>query len=301
MAGYPDYIVGAPSIGSRQYPADFSAKFNIIQGLLNDLNTVMTPHGDDTIDTYLDRLETAIATLQSSLTDSATDTLIDVDEALNNIISVLELMFDTETVAYKSQVMPADTIDTSPNDDLATVIADNPDTDIFLKWNKDTSTMQWSTSAGIKGGPYDTGDVTELSIPVFNDLGGTEVINTDVVITEDGELHGHGALIQQQAGSYTIDAAADSGKVITVLATATITLPSPAAATSKGFQATIINRGTGTVTVTCTDGASTIEAKLKTGNANPVLDGQYSAASVIWLDAGHWGVYGDLEYDIPTP
>lgn len=299
---YDSYQISKPEVGSGTYPADFYTKFEIVQQLLDDINASLSG-AYSSIYTDLDELLTAIGTDLANIKVAITDPnppndIYNISDELSDIYTILELLFDTVAVSYKDNVVPADSLETFET--LSQFIFDNPGIDAYYKYNNVLGEMQWVANAGIAGGPYpiEEGGDTELnSIPVFDVVDGTSVRQTQVIITTDNEMYGNGIYIDPHAGSFTVDPETQKGMVFTMTGTSTITLPNPANDFCKGYQATVINRGTGTITIDCISGASAIETKLKTGNSYPVMDGEHSACSIIWLDSSTWGVYGDLVFD----
>ena len=89
--------------------------------------------------------------------------------------------------------------------------------------------------------------------------------------------------ISAKSSNYTLDAF-DNGTIIECTGSITITLPD---SMSTGYQVTIVNMGTGTITLA----ASTT---LYTQDSNTKLENQYGAASAYHRGSDIWVAFGDL-------
>ena len=136
--------------------------------------------------------------------------------------------------------------------------------------------------------------VTDHSVARYDGTDGT-VQDSGVTITDDDNLHGHGAEVNPQTGTTYTLTASDNGKVVTLNNASAITVTLPETSTealAAGFQCVLIQRGAGQVTV-AKEGSDTIESK----DSNLSLTGQHSVATVVKLSAGSpntYGLYGDL-------
>lgn len=145
----------------------------------------------------------------------------------------------------------------------------DPDDIILLAADKSAAvgsrdrTLELGTLADFLGGPG-AGDVTEGQL------------NT-AIATRLPKL----ADQSSQSGNYTLTSA-DSGRIIRVTATATITLPN---GLDAGFQCIIVNYGSGTVTLAATTTLNSVGNELET---------QYTAATVLHVGSNVWLALGPL-------
>lgn len=100
----------------------------------------------------------------------------------------------------------------------------------------------------------------------------------------DNDLVAKDLVFETKNSAYTIQES-DNCKVIHVTGNTTITLPN---GLSQGFNCSIINDGTDTVTIVA---STTLRSK---EDANTITS-QYSAATVYHAGSDIWYLYGDLE------
>jgi len=113
----------------------------------------------------------------------------------------------------------------------------------------------------------------------FPNESGTFALTTDVATKTDKNLS-----IISKSTTYTV-AAADNNKVIHCDGTFTITLPD---GLDTGYNVTVVNVGTGTITLSAT-------TTLNTKDSAVTLPNQYGAATIYHAGSNVWYAYGDLE------
>jgi len=107
--------------------------------------------------------------------------------------------------------------------------------------------------------------------------------HTSLTVTAHGGLVPQDAAILSKSGAYPI-ASGDEAKIIECNGTFTITLPN---GLDTGFQAVIVNIGTGVITLAA---ATTLTTK----DSAVTLAGQYGAATVYHAGSNVWRAFGDL-------
>lgn len=107
--------------------------------------------------------------------------------------------------------------------------------------------------------------------------------HTGLTVTAHGGLVPQDAAILSKSGAYPL-AAGDEAKIIECNGTFTITLPN---GLDTGFQAVIVNIGTGVITLAAT-------TTLTTKDSAVTLASQYGAATVYHAGSNVWRAFGDL-------
>lgn len=163
----------------------------------------------------------------------------------------------------------------------------------WLLWDLDTAKIYsyngstWSASA--------SGDVTSADTPADNVISrydgtsGNSIQSTGIIIDDNDGLYGNKAVILEKTATYPI-VDADSGKVISCTS-GTFTLTLPTGTTSVGNLYTVINRGTGVITIAA-GGSDSLES-----SGSKVTLIQHGSCTIIKLDnttTNTWGLYGDL-------
>lgn len=131
-------------------------------------------------------------------------------------------------------------------------------------------------AGGGSGDVTGPGSSTDNAIARWDSTGGDTLLNSPVIIEDDGGIHGHKAHLNIQTGTaYTIDAT-DTGKhlVFTNSSAVTVTIP---VSLLEGFQCTWEQRGTGQVSF---DGTAVSEATLVNRQGHVASAGQYSVGGL---------------------
>lgn len=118
-----------------------------------------------------------------------------------------------------------------------------------------------------------------VSLTIASDL----TTHTALTVTAHGGLVPQDAAILSKSGAYPL-AAGDEAKIIECNGTFTITLPN---GLDTGFQAVIVNIGTGVITLAAT-------TTLTTKDSAVTLANQYGAATVYHAGSNVWRAFGDL-------
>lgn len=125
------------------------------------------------------------------------------------------------------------------------------------------------------GGGGGSGDVvgpgasTDNALPRFNGTSGNILQSSGVLLSDDDELSGYKANLNQQTGTtYTLQAS-DSGKIVELTNASAISLTA-ANSLPKGFNCTIVQGGAGQVTVASSGSGSVVnrQSQFKTAGQN---------------------------------
>ncbi len=138
-----------------------------------------------------------------------------------------------------------------------------------------------STYASLRAQATTAGDVGLGS--VTNESKSTMFSNPTFTGTVTAGHIAYNVSIDTKNANYTV-AAADNGKVIEFTGTRTVTLPNSLA---TGFQVTIVNYGTGTITI---NASTTLRSK----DSNNKLTDQYAGATAYHRGSNVWVLMGDL-------
>ena len=282
-------------VGQTDYPGIYTTTIDSLNNIVSDLNNCMDVWAP-TVGAYTSMLEahnaiySYIISFHDSLYDNTTSSYFDVELAFGALNTYLTDVLAAD-YTYKDNVIPADALSsyTTSTDAISNMGVD--DDYLYYVYDKANARFDWLTTKSLETPDPVLEPTVDNSVVKWEGIAGGELGRSNVIISDDDELSGHGITITTD----TTIGVSHKGMVCVINSggATTITLESANNTTNpgiKGFQCMIVNRGTG---VTKIESTSTIEAKTN-GSGEVVLDGQHSAAAIIWLDNSTYGVYGDL-------
>lgn len=156
----------------------------------------------------------------------------------------------------------------------------------IFKWESRRATAAQFTGAGVTG----PGSSVDNTLARWNGTGGSSVQGSGVVLTDDDELSGYKANLNQQTGTTYTLVAADTGKIVELSNASAIALTIPNNL-PKGFACTVVQGGVGQVTMASTGSGTLVnrQSHTKTAGQNGMVTlyvRSNSGTNAVWVLGG---------------
>lgn len=159
----------------------------------------------------------------------------------------------------------------------------------YLRVNSTEDGLEFATPAGA-GDVVGPGASTDNALVRWDGSGGDDVQDSGVLVTDNNEISGYRAHLNQQTGTtYTLQAS-DAGKIVELTNGAAIALTVPNSF-PVGFNCTIVQGGAGQVTVASTGSGTVVnrQSLFKTAGANALAVlyvRSNSGTNAVWVLGG---------------
>lgn len=159
----------------------------------------------------------------------------------------------------------------------------------FVRVNGAENGLEFGVPAGA-GDVIGPGSSTDNTLPRFDGSGGDTLQGSGVLVSDDDEISGYRAHLNQQTGtSYTLQAS-DCGKLVELANGAAIALTAPNSLPA-GFNCMIVQGGVGQVTVASTGSGTVVnrQSQFKTAGQNAMCSiyvRSNSGTNAVWVFGG---------------